>query len=412
MITFRPFRAVHPKPELAKDVAALPYDVFNREEASIEVEHKPYSFLRIDRAETNFVENVDIYSEQVYQKTSSLLSDWLDNEILLHDKEISFYLYELSTSTHSQTGFVGLTAVKDLINGSIKDHEKTRTDKLADRINHINVCEAHTGPILMFYQDNHELNKTMNSIKQNSNPIIDFISDDAIQHRVYRVIDQTTNVHISNEFKNINSLYIADGHHRASAAKTIALTRKNDINDFDQPENLFLSVIFPASQLRIMDYNRVIKDLNGLSNNEFIRLLKLDFDILRTSVDSIRPEVKGQFTMYFNHLWYLLSYKNKDIRLDSPIDLLDVSILQNKILEPILGIQNPTTDSRIDFVGGIKGLSALEKRVNIDCVVAFALVPTSIEELILISDSGKLMPPKSTWFEPKLRSGLFIHMIK
>lgn len=412
MITFKPFRAVHPKPELAKDVAALPYDVFNREEARIEVEHKPYSFLRIDRAETNFVENVDIYSEQVYQKASSLLSEWIENEILLHDNEISFYLYELSTLTHSQTGFVGLTAVKDLINGSIKDHEKTRTDKLTDRINHINVCEAHTGPILMFYQDNYELNKTMDLIKQNSNPIIDFFSDDAIQHRVYRVIDQTTIIHITNEFKNINSLYIADGHHRASAAKTIALSRNHDINDLDQPENLFLSVIFPASQLRIMDYNRVIKDLNGLSNNEFIRLIKLDFDILKTSVDSIRPNVKGQFTMYFNHLWYLLNYKNRVLLLDSPIDLLDVSILQNKILEPILGILNPTTDSRIDFIGGIKGLSALEKRANIDCVVAFALVPTSIEELILISDSGKLMPPKSTWFEPKLRSGIFIHMMK
>jgi len=411
MITFKPFKAVMPKPELAIDIAALPYDVFNREEAKIETINKPYSFLRIDRAETNFSDNVDIYSDEVYLKASSILNEWLETEKLINDTSYAYYLYELSTPTHIQTGFVGLTAVKDLVNGVIKDHEKTRSDKLVDRIKHIDVCNAHTGPILMLYQDNQVLNDLILTIKQITNPIIDFKSDDNIKHRIFKIIDQIHLETITSEFKKINALYIADGHHRASAAKSIALARNQDLTDLNKPENLFLSVVFPANQLKIMDYNRVVKDLNGLSETEFINLIRVEFDILQTSDDKIKPEVKGQFSMYINNLWYLLNYKFKD-SLDSPIDLLDVSILQNKILNPILGIQNPATDSRIDFIGGVKGLDALEKRVKEDCVVAFALVATSIDELIEISDSGQLMPPKSTWFEPKLRSGLFIHLIK
>lgn len=412
MITFIPFKAVLPNPELAIDIAALPYDVFNREEAKSEIINKPYSFLRIDRAETNFSDEIDIYSEEVYLKASSLLSEWIETEKLIEVTEKAFYLYELSTNTHTQTGFGGLTAVKDLINGSIKDHEKTRADKLADRIKHIDVCNAHTGPILMFYQENQTLNNLILVIKQSSKPIIDFKSDDNIQHRIFRILDQNHLDTISSEFEKINSLYIADGHHRASAAKAIALSRNQDLNDLSKPENLFLSIVFPANQLRIMDYNRVVKDLNGHSEEIFINLILNEFDILYTSYEKIKPMTKGQFSMYLENKWYLLSYKYRDLLLNSPIDLLDVSIIQNKILNPILGIQNPATDSRIDFIGGVKGLDALEKRVKEDCAVAFALVPTSIEELILISDSGKLMPPKSTWFEPKLRSGLFIHMIK
>jgi len=411
MITFKPFKAVMPTPEIAIDIAALPYDVFNREEAKNETINKPFSFLHIDRAETNFRVDIDIYSEEVYLKASSLLNEWLEIEKLINDTAYAYYLYELSTPIHIQTGFVGLTAVKDLINGSIKDHEKTRADKLADRIKHIDLCNAHTGPILMFYQDNQVLNDLILTIKQITNPIIDFKSDDNIKHRIFKIIDLTHLETITSEFKKINALYIADGHHRASAAKSIALARNQDLTDLNKPENLFLSVVFPANQLKIMDYNRVVKDLNGLSETEFINLIRVEFDILQTSDDKIKPEVKGQFSMYFNNLWYLLNYKFKD-SLDSPIDLLDVSILQNKILNPILGIQNPATDSRIDFIGGVKGLDALEKRVKEDCVVAFALVATSIDELIEISDSGQLMPPKSTWFEPKLRSGLFIHLIK
>lgn len=411
MITFKPFKAITPTPECAVEVAALPYDVFSREEAKKEVINKPYSFLRIDRAEVNFDDNVDIYADEVYLKAASLIGDWLENEKLIKDNEEAYYLYELSTQTHIQTGFVGLTAIKDLINGSIKDHEKTRADKLADRIKHIDICNAHTGPILMFYRENLILNDLIQVIKDTSIPIIDFKSDDTIQHRIFRIIDKKYIEIIALEFENIHSLYIADGHHRASAAKSIALSRNQDYNDLKQAENLFLSVVFPANQLRIMDYNRVVKDLNGRSNSEFIDLVQVDFDILRTSVEIIKPEIKGQFSMFFDNSWYLLSYKNKDLYLDSPIDLLDVSIIQNKILDPILGIQNPATDSRIDFVGGIKGLNELEKRVKEDCVVAFALVATSIDELINISDSGQLMPPKSTWFEPKLRSGLFIHKL-
>ncbi len=412
MITFIPFKSVLPKPELAVDVAALPYDVFNREEARIETINKPYSFLRIDRAETNFDNDIDIYSEEVYLKAKSLLNEWLESNKLIEDDEKAFYLYELSTPTHSQTGFVGLTSVKDLINGSIKDHEKTRADKLADRIKHIDVCNAHTGPILMFYQENQTLDYLILMIKQSSEPIIYFKSDDTIQHRIFKIIDQKHLNTIRSEFEKLNSLYIADGHHRASAAKSIALARNQEINDITKPENLFLSVVFPANQLIIMDYNRVIKDLNGHSDEAFIKLIRDEFDIIQTSIEKIKPEIKGQFSMYFKNKWYLLNYKYRNTLLNSPIDLLDVSIIQNKILNPILGIQNPATDSRIDFIGGIKGLDALEKRVNEDCVVAFALVATSIEELIEISDSGQLMPPKSTWFEPKLRSGLFIHLIK
>lgn len=412
MITFKPFKAVMPKPELAKDIAALPYDVFNREEAKKETITNPCSFLRIDRAETNFNDEIDIYSNEVYLKANSLLNEWIETEMLIEDSKNAYYLYELGTQTHTQTGFVGLTAVKDLVNGSIKDHEKTRADKLADRIKHIDVCNAHTGPILMFYQDNQILDNLILKIKQLSNPIIDFKSDDTIQHRIFRIIDPKHLEIIATEFEKLNALYIADGHHRASAAKSIALMRNNELNDLTKPENLFLSVVFPANQLKIMDYNRVIKDLNGLSGIEFLDLIQSEFDIIQTSIEKIKPEIKGQFSMYYNNLWYLLNYKYRDLLLNSPIDLLDVSIIQNKLLCPILGIQNPATDSRIDFIGGVKGLDALEKRVKEDCVVAFALVATSIEELIDISNSGQLMPPKSTWFEPKLRSGLFIHLIK
>lgn len=411
MITFKPFKAVMPTQVNAKDVAALPYDVFNRMEAKLEVEHNPISFLRIDRAETNFDDNIDMYSEEVYSKASSLLYEWINTNVLKQDETESFYLYELSTLHHKQTGVVGLTAVEDLLNDSIKDHELTRRDKQIDRINHIDYCNAHTGPILMFYQDKQNFAIKIDQLKEKYVPIIDFVSDDTIRHRIFSINTFDDQELIKLQFQQTNTLYIADGHHRAAAAKAIALKRNNqDISDKTKSSNLFLSVVFPDSQLKILDYNRVVKDLNNYEISSFLNLIQNDFEIIETSGTPIRPLLKGQFSMYLNQKWYSIKYKRSEM-LQSAIDLLDVSILQNSILYPTLGILDPITDTRIDFVGGIKGLYELEKRVNSDCKVAFALVATSIEELIHISDLGYLMPPKSTWFEPKLRSGLFIHLI-
>jgi uncharacterized protein (DUF1015 family) len=349
MINFKPFKAVIPNHDKAKDVAALPYDVFNREEAKIEVNHKPYSFLRIDRAETNFTEDIDIYTEKVYQKASSLLNDWTDQKILIQDGLESFYLYELSTPDHKQTGIVGLTTVNDLINGSIKDHELTRRDKQIDRINHIDYCNAHTGPILMFYKDKLNFSSIIESIKDKSDPIIDFVSDDSIRHRVFKVMGKSDQNVIIHHFNTLNSLYIADGHHRAAAAKAIALKRNyQDVTDLSKSSNLFLSVVFPETQLKILDYNRVIKDLNQYNTTEFINEVEKSFEIIRSSSDVITPEQKGYFSMYLADTWFLLKYKFRDQLLDSPIDLLDVSILQNYLFNPILGIKDPIVDSRID----------------------------------------------------------------
>lgn len=410
MITFKPFKSYYPDPKIADKVAALPYDVYNRSEAKIEVKDKPYSFLRIDRAETNFDESIDLYSENVYQKASSLLHDWINEGIFLHDNSDSFYLYELSTNNHSQTGVVGLTSVVDLINGTIKDHEKTRIDKQQDRIKHIEVCSAHTGPILMFHNNTNHFDSIIESIKNTLNPIIDFMSDDSIQHLVFR-IDNQNNIEIIKEYFNeLDCLYIADGHHRAAAAKQVAMNRHSDVSNTEVSSNLFLSVVFPKTQMRILDYNRVIKDLNGYTVDEFKNEVLRDYSIIKESYNPIIPLEKGQFSMFIDSKWILIEYKHRHI-IESPIDLLDVSILQDTILNPLLGIKNPSTDTRIDFVGGIRGLKELERRVLTDCKVAFALVPTSIDELIHISNLGQLMPPKSTWFEPKLRSGLFIHLI-
>jgi len=410
MITFKPFKSYYPDPKIADKVAALPYDVYNRSEAKIEVKNKPYSFLRIDRAETNFDESIDIYSEHVYQKASTLLHEWINEGIFLHDNADSFYLYELSTNNHSQTGVVGLTSVVDLINGTIKDHEKTRIDKQQDRIKHIEVCNAHTGPILMFHNNMNHFDSIIESIKNTLNPIIDFMSDDLITHRVFR-IDNQNNIEIIKEYFNeLDCLYIADGHHRAAAAKQVAINRNSDVSNTEVSSNLFLSVVFPKTQMCILDYNRVIKDLNGYTYDEFINEILKDYSIIKESYNPIIPLEKGQFSMFIDSKWILIEYKHRH-KIESPIDLLDVSILQDTILNPLLGIRNPSTDTRIDFVGGIRGLKELERRVLTDCKVAFALVPTSIDELIHISNLGQLMPPKSTWFEPKLRSGLFIHLI-
>lgn len=410
MITFKPFKAILPQPKLAKNVAALPYDVFNRAEALIEVNDKPYSFLRIDRAETNFDYAIDLYSDEVYHRASTLLHQWINEDILIQDSVESYYLYELSSENHSQTGIVGLTSVIDCVNGLIKDHEKTRTDKQLDRVKHIDFCNAHTGPILMFHTNENHFDKQIDQLKSRIKPFIDFKSDDSIQHRVYKAHQTEDILLIQAYFNQINNLYIADGHHRAAAAKQVAINRNQDISDITLSSNLFLSVVFPYNQMKILDYNRVIKDLNGYTPLEFIEILKENFKILKQSNSPIYPNKKGQFSMFIDSKWFLIEYKHLD-QLFSPIEKLDVSILQNTILEPLLNIKNPSTDTRIDFVGGIRGLNELERRVNTDCMLAFALVPTSIKELIEISNLSQLMPPKSTWFEPKLRSGLFIHLI-
>lgn len=410
MIIFKPIQAILPNPKFVKEVAALPYDVYSFEEAKKAVVNNPYSFLRLDRGEINFEETVDALDPKAYQKAKQLFQDWLKQDILIQSDQTCFYLYEITTNTHQQTGLVGLTAVSDLVNGKIKDHEKTRKDKLTDRINHIQALSAHSGPILMIAQDEVNFAVTLKQIKQQASIVFDFIGSDHHQHKVYQVTDFNDQQLILAFTNQLKSLTIADGHHRATAAKQVAVSQvNNQALDPKKPINTFLSVLFLHNDLNILEYNRIIKDLNGLEPTAFLELVQDNFEIIAQSNNPIKPTIKGEFGMLLDNDWFHLRFKHIDTLLDKPMELLDVSILQNFILDPILGIKNPTTDQRIDFVGGIRGVDGLVKRVKTDARVAFALVAPSMQELLTISELGFLMPPKSTWFEPKLLSGLFIH---
>lgn len=406
----KPFSCVRPTDAYVTDVAALPYDVYNRAEAYEIVKNNPLSFLSIDRAETNFEPGFDLYSKEVYEKAASLLGENLANNVYMQEENDCLYLYELVMNGRSQTGIVGCASVDDYVNGIIKKHENTRVEKEVDRTNHIDTCNAHTGPIFLAYRTNEALQKIIKEQKAFA-PIYDFTAEDGIQHIVYRIADKNVISEIQTIFAKINYAYIADGHHRAASAVNVALKRREANPDFTGEEefNHFLSVFFAEEELHIMDYNRVVKDLNGLSNEEFMDKVGEKFTI--TALEGATyPTEKGSFTMLLDNKWYLCKI-NPDLISDDPVASLDVSLLQEHLLTPVLGIGDPREDKRIDFVGGIRGLEELEKRCNTDSKVAFAMYPTSIQELFEVADAGLLMPPKSTWFEPKLRSGLFIHKI-
>lgn len=408
MAVIRPFECVRPAEKVADRVAALPYDVYDSKEARAEVEREPLSFLKIDRAETQFDESVDMYSEQVYKKAHDMLMEAIDDGTFITDKDKAYYVYELTMDGRTQTGIVACASIDDYLNNVIKKHENTRADKELDRINHVDTCSAQTGPIFLAYRANEVISAEVAKAKQEK-PVYSFTAVDGIRHQVWKISSKESVEAIENAFAGINQIYIADGHHRAASAVKVGLRRREANPGYTGNEefNYFLSVLFPDEELMIMPYNRVVKDLNGLSEEEFMAKIKDKFTVSESSTQ-VAPSKKGEFGMYLGKKWYTLTAKEEILSSD-PVDGLDVAVLQNNVLEPLLGIHDHKTDKRIDFVGGIRGLGELERRCSEDCVLAFSMYATSIGELFAVADAGLLMPPKSTWFEPKLRSGLFIH---
>lgn len=411
MAVIKAFECIRPDEKVADRVAALPYDVYNREEALKEVERELLSFLAIDRAETQFDSSVDTYADCVYDKARELLDSRIADGTFITDTDKAYYVYELTMNGRTQTGIAACASIDDYNNNIIKKHENTRADKEQDRINHVDRCSAQTGPIFLAYRADEVIRNEVAKAKEEK-PLYSFISPDGIRHQVYKISNAQSVENIEKAFAGIDDIYIADGHHRAASAVKVGLKRREEHPDYTGEEefNYFLSVLFPDEELMIMPYNRVVKDLNGYSKEEFIKKTEEKFEI-EESAAAVEPAHKAEFGMYLDEKWYKLKAK-KDILSDDPVDGLDVAILQDNLLEPVLGIYDPKTDKRIDFVGGIRGLLELEKRCHTDCVLAFSMYPTSIAELFAVADAGRLMPPKSTWFEPKLRSGLFIHRIE
>lgn len=410
MAVIKPFECVRPNEKDAARVAALPYDVYNRQEAVCEVKREPLSFLKIDRAETQFDDSTDTYAPEVYAKAKELFEEALADKTFITDTDKTYYIYALTMDKRTQTGIVACASIDDYLNNVIKKHENTRADKEVDRITHVDTLSAQTGPIFLTYRADSVINDAVKKTKENK-ALYDFISPDGIRHQVWKMTDITLVENVRKAFEGIDSVYIADGHHRAASAVKVGLKRRQENPGYTGNEefNYFLSVLFPDEELMILPYNRVVKDLNGYTQEEFLNKIKEKFDIAESD-KQVSPDKKGTFGMYLGGKWYKLT-AHKDIMSDDPVDGLDVAVLQDNLLAPVLGIGDPKTDKRIDFVGGIRGLSELEKRCREDCVVAFSMYATSIAELFAVADAGKLMPPKSTWFEPKLRSGLFIHRI-
>ena len=410
MALIKPFECVRPNEKDAARVAALPYDVYNRQEAVCEVKREPLSFLKIDRAETQFDDSTDTYAPEVYAKAKELFEEALADKTFITDTDKTYYIYALTMDKRTQTGIVPCASIDDYLNNVIKKHENTRADKEVDRITHVDTLSAQTGPIFLAYRADSVINDAVKKTKENK-ALYDFISPDGIRHQVWKMTDITLVENVRKAFEGIDSVYIADGHHRAASAVKVGLKRRRENPGYTGNEefNYFLSVLFPDEELMILPYNRVVKDLNGYTQEEFLNKIKEKFDIAESD-RQVSPDKKGTFGMYLGGKWYKLT-AHKDIMSDDPVDGLDVAVLQDNLLAPVLGIGDPKTDKRIDFVGGIRGLSELEKRCREDCVVAFSMYATSIAELFAVADAGKLMPPKSTWFAPKLRSGLFIHRI-
>lgn len=410
MATIKPFKCIRPEKNVVSKVASLPYDVYNRDEALEEVLREPLSFLKIDRAETQFDKDFNPYDKQVYEKARDILQEMLQDGTLLNDNEEGYYIYELTMNGRSQTGVVGCASIDDYLNDVIKKHEKTREDKEIDRINHVDICNAQTGPIFLAYRSQEIINEVVNKIKTEE-VLYNFIAQDGVKHVVWKVSEEADVKVIAEAFKNIDSIYIADGHHRTASAVKVGLKRREENPGYtgDEEFNFFLSVLFPHDQLMILDYNRVVKDLNGYSKEDFLYEVSRSFKVEKVGSEAYKPKEKATFGMYLENTWYKLTL-DEELFSDDPVQGLDVAILENNLLSPILNIKDIRTDKRIDFVGGIRGLKELEKRVDSgEMKVAFSMHPTSITELFDVSDANELMPPKSTWFEPKLRSGIFIH---
>lgn len=419
MATIKPFLGVRPTEAFASSIAALPYDVYDRKKAKEYALAHPLSFLNIDRPETQFSDDTDMYSQKVYEKAREIFESMFSEGAFIQDSSACYYLYSLTMNGRTQTGIVGCASIDDYLNGTIKKHENTREEKEIDRINHVDTMSAQTGPIFLTYRSVRRLKDVILSVKQTA-CIYDFVSEDGIRHQVWKVDDPNTLTTISKSFAEIDHIYIADGHHRAASAVKVGLKRRNNHTSYTGTEefNYFLSVLFPEDELMIYDYNRVLKDLNGFSWSEVMDAISEYFIISKVPEQYIgcdgypHPQKRGEIILYGNNTWSLLTIK-PECYSGNPVKDLDVSLLQELVLTPIFNIQDPRTDSRIDFIGGIFGIGRLKELVDSkQGAAAFAMYPTSMQELLHVADEGLLMPPKSTWFEPKLRSGLFIHKIE
>ncbi|MFH5836527.1 DUF1015 domain-containing protein [Proteiniclasticum sp. C24MP] len=412
MAIIRPFQAVRPHEDLADRVAALPYDVMNSEEAREMVKDNPHSFLHVDKAEIDLDPSIDHYDQRVYEKARETLMRFIEEGTLVREEKKGLYIYTLVMDGHPQTGLVSLASIDDYQNNVVKKHEFTRAEKEADRIRHVDVTNFHTGPIFLTYVYKEEITKIIEDYKKNHDPIYDFVAEDGVKHTAWVILEDEIIEALVEKFSGVESLYIADGHHRAASAVRVGMMRREHNPDYTGEEefNYFLSVIFPSNELRIMDYNRVVKDLNGCTSEEFMKTIEKNFTVTPYEGEGpYRPEEKHTFGMYLDKKWYKLTAKEHIVFDEDPLKRLDCKILQDHLLKPVLGIEDPRVDKRIDFVGGIRGLEELERRVAKDMKVAFSMYPTTIMDLVSISDAGMVMPPKSTWFEPKLRSGLFLH---
>lgn len=409
MAHISPFKGLRPKQELAKEVAALPYDVCNRTEAKEEAQHK-YHFYHITRSEIDLPEEIDVHSEEVYEKAKQNLETFINDGILIQDEKPCYYLYELTMEGRIQNGLLCASSIDDYNNGVIKKHEFTRPQKEQDRINHIATTLAQTGIVFLAYKDVKEVNSLLQDWKKNNEPTYNLCANDQVHHRIWVINDQDKIDDITTLFaEQVNFTYIADGHHRAASAAKVA----EKIGDKYPNANYMLTCIFPESEVKILDYNRVVKDLNGLTKDEFIARLSLKFEVNKKGTENYKPQSPFHFGMYLDGEWYELIAQEGSFDKNDPIDVLDVQILQNNVLSEILNINDPRTDDRVQFVGGIRGLKALGKLVdNGEFVAAFSCYPVSMEQLLKVADSGKVMPPKSTWFEPKTRDGLVTYLIE
>jgi len=412
MTLIRPFNGLRPKQETATDVVAPPYDVLSTEEARIRAEGRPYSFLHISKPEIDLPEGTDPVSESVYQKGAENLNKLLSENILIQDSVPCYYAYRLIMGEQEQTGLVAVANVEDYDSNRIRKHEFTRPDKEDDRTRQIDALNAQTGPVFLTYRQDVDVDKIIQSVTQQQ-PEYDLTADDGVQHTIWVISDEKQVADLTGYFDRMDCLYIADGHHRSAAASRIAALRKqaNHNHTGDEPYNYFLSVIFPDNQMNILDYNRVVRDLNNLNLDEFIKQVASSFDISESEAP-VKPQHAGQFGMYMNGKWYKMDIHTDKVSADDPVSRLDVSLLANNLIDPVLGISDPRRDKRIDFVGGIRGLQELEKRVDSgEMAVAFSLFPTSLADLMAVADANEVMPPKSTWFEPKLADGLVSHKL-
>jgi uncharacterized protein (DUF1015 family) len=413
MATVRPFRGFRPLPQYAAEVAAKPYDVLSSAEARVEAQGKPLSFLHVGKPEIDLPEDIDLYDPRVYEKGKENLQKLIRDGILRQDPKPYFYLYGQTMGSHSQFGIIGCVSVEEYWNDIIKKHEMTRKDKEDDRTRHVKVTNAHTGPIFLTYHAEPRIDAIADRVRL-VDPVYDFVADDGIRHQLWVISDDRLIRQITELFSRVHPLYVADGHHRSAAAARVGkeMAEANPNHRGDEEYNFFLAVLFPHNQLHIMEYNRLVKDLNGMDEEQFIEAIKKQKFTVKNADAPVKPKAKGEYGMYLRGTWHKLKADLSYLTNPDPVERLDVSILQNHLLGPVLGIDDPRTNKRIDFVGGIRGVQELEKRVNSgEMAVAFVLYPTSIEELLTIADAGKIMPPKSTWFEPKLRDGLVVHFL-